>query len=135
MSKSTLRGAFTQTLLELAIQDKDIFALATDSRGSVTLGDFAKEKPEQTDKTAKKDKGAKKQKEESSSPFVNFLRHHVALIIIAFVFVLGLAGFLTACQRRSSANAPSAQQLKEISTRYVFFFHIVLFLLGFPKIS
>ncbi|MBQ9409389.1 MAG: transketolase family protein [Clostridia bacterium] len=47
MSKSTLRGAFTQTLLELAKQNKDIFALATDSRGSVTLGDFAKVKPEQ----------------------------------------------------------------------------------------
>ena len=47
MSKSTLRGAFTQTLLELAKEDRNVFALATDSRGSVTLGDFANELPEQ----------------------------------------------------------------------------------------
>ena len=47
MSKSTLRGAFTGRILELAKQDKDIFTLATDSRGSVTLGDFAKELPGQ----------------------------------------------------------------------------------------
>lgn len=41
------RKAFTETLLELARQDGRIFALATDSRGSVTLNDFVKELPEQ----------------------------------------------------------------------------------------
>ncbi|MBQ3669229.1 MAG: transketolase family protein [Clostridia bacterium] len=44
---STLRGAFTQRILELAKEDKSIFTLATDSRGSVTLGDYAKQLPEQ----------------------------------------------------------------------------------------
>ena len=47
MSMSTLRGAFTQRILELAKEDKSIFTLATDSRGSVTLGDYAKQLPEQ----------------------------------------------------------------------------------------
>lgn len=42
-----LRKAFTETLLELARADERIFALATDSRGSVTLGDFARELPHQ----------------------------------------------------------------------------------------
>lgn len=41
------RQAFTDTLLECAKEDKDIIALATDSRGSVTLGQFAEELPEQ----------------------------------------------------------------------------------------
>lgn len=41
------RKAFTNTLLELARADRDIVALATDSRGSVTLDLFAKELPEQ----------------------------------------------------------------------------------------
>ena len=41
------RKAITETLLELGKKDKRIFALATDSRGSVTLGDFVKELPEQ----------------------------------------------------------------------------------------
>ena len=41
------RKAFTEVLLELARRDARIFALATDSRGSVTLGDFAKELPNQ----------------------------------------------------------------------------------------
>ena len=41
------RKAFTETLLELARQDRRIFALATDSRGSVTLNDFVRELPEQ----------------------------------------------------------------------------------------
>ena len=41
------RKSFTDTLLELAKQDKDIIAVTTDARGSVTLGDFAKELPEQ----------------------------------------------------------------------------------------
>ncbi|MDO4160171.1 MAG: transketolase C-terminal domain-containing protein [Prevotellaceae bacterium] len=41
------RKSFTDTLLELAKEDKDIIAVTTDARGSVTLGDFAKELPEQ----------------------------------------------------------------------------------------
>lgn len=41
------RKSFTDTLLSLAREDKDIVALATDSRGSVTLTDFANELPEQ----------------------------------------------------------------------------------------
>ena len=41
------RKAFTETLLQLAKQDKDIIAVTTDARGSVTLGDYAKELPEQ----------------------------------------------------------------------------------------
>ena len=41
------RKSFTSTLLELARNDKDIIAVTTDARGSVTLGDFAKELPRQ----------------------------------------------------------------------------------------
>ncbi|MCL1819676.1 MAG: transketolase family protein [Oscillospiraceae bacterium] len=41
------RKAFTSTLLELAKNDPSIYAVATDSRGSVTLGDFAEQLPEQ----------------------------------------------------------------------------------------
>ena len=41
------RKSFTDTLLELAKSDKDIVAVTTDARGSVTLGDYAKELPEQ----------------------------------------------------------------------------------------
>ena len=41
------RKSFTDTLLSLAREDRDIVALATDSRGSVTLTDFANELPEQ----------------------------------------------------------------------------------------
>jgi transketolase len=41
------RQAFTDTLLALAREDKRIMALATDSRGSVTLTAFAAELPEQ----------------------------------------------------------------------------------------
>ena len=47
MSKRMAREAFTRTLLELAREDTRLFALATDSRGSVTLGDFARELPAQ----------------------------------------------------------------------------------------
>jgi transketolase len=49
MSAQTIpcRKAFTKTLLELAKSDRDIVALATDSRGSVTLGDYAKALPAQ----------------------------------------------------------------------------------------
>ena len=38
---------FTDTLLELAREDKDIIAVTTDARGSVTLGDFANNLPSQ----------------------------------------------------------------------------------------
>lgn len=41
------RKAFTEILLELAKQDQRIFALATDSRGSVTLNDFVQALPDQ----------------------------------------------------------------------------------------
>ena len=41
------RKSFTDTLLELAKNDKDIIAVTTDARGSVTLGDYAKELPQQ----------------------------------------------------------------------------------------
>ena len=41
------RKSFTDTLLSLARTDKDIVAVTTDARGSVTLGDFAKELPAQ----------------------------------------------------------------------------------------
>lgn len=41
------RKSFTDTLLELARADKDIVAVTTDARGSVTLGDFANELPQQ----------------------------------------------------------------------------------------
>ncbi|MBO4464376.1 MAG: transketolase family protein [Prevotella sp.] len=41
------RKQFTDTLLELAREDKDIIAVTTDARGSVTLGDFATALPQQ----------------------------------------------------------------------------------------
>jgi transketolase len=41
------RKEFTETLLSLAREDKNIIAVTTDARGSVTLGDFAKALPEQ----------------------------------------------------------------------------------------
>lgn len=41
------RKAITETLLELGREDSRIFTLASDSRGSVTLGDFVKELPGQ----------------------------------------------------------------------------------------
>lgn len=41
------RKAFTEKLLELAQKDKTIMVVATDSRGSVTLNDFAQILPEQ----------------------------------------------------------------------------------------
>lgn len=43
----TCREAFTKTLLELAKADPTLFAVATDSRGSVTLTEFAKTLPNQ----------------------------------------------------------------------------------------
>lgn len=47
MSGQALRAVFTRTLLETAKKRLEIFALATDSRGSVTLGDFADQLPAQ----------------------------------------------------------------------------------------
>ena len=41
------RKQFTETLLELARQDRDIIAVTTDARGSVTLRDYAQALPEQ----------------------------------------------------------------------------------------
>lgn len=41
------RKSFTDTLLELGKEDKNIIAVTTDARGSVTLTDFANELPEQ----------------------------------------------------------------------------------------
>jgi len=47
MRMDTVRMAFTRTLLELAREDQSIFGVATDSRGSVTLTEFADALPEQ----------------------------------------------------------------------------------------
>jgi transketolase len=47
MTTEAVRMAFTGALLEEAKGDKRIFAVATDSRGSVTLTDFADQLPEQ----------------------------------------------------------------------------------------
>ena len=41
------RKSFTDTLLSLAREDKDIVAVTSDASGSVTLNDFAKELPKQ----------------------------------------------------------------------------------------
>ena len=41
------RKSFTATLLELARKDSNIIAVTTDACGSVTLGDYAKELPDQ----------------------------------------------------------------------------------------
>ncbi len=41
------RKSFTETLLRLAEKDRDIVAVTTDARGSVTLTDFAQKLPEQ----------------------------------------------------------------------------------------
>lgn len=41
------RRSFTDALLKLAHLNKDIVAVTTDARGSVTLGKFAEELPEQ----------------------------------------------------------------------------------------
>ena len=45
--KPVRRKAITETLLELAKRDPLLYALASDSRGSVTLDDFAKQLPGQ----------------------------------------------------------------------------------------
>jgi len=41
------RKMFTNTLLELARKDSDVIAITSDARGSVTLGDFAIQLPQQ----------------------------------------------------------------------------------------
>lgn len=46
-NKVSCRKAFTSALLKYGRENKNIFALATDSSGSVTLGSFVKELPEQ----------------------------------------------------------------------------------------
>jgi transketolase len=46
-NKIPCRKAFTDTLLELAIKDKNIIAVTSDARGSVTLDAFADELPGQ----------------------------------------------------------------------------------------
>ena len=43
----TLRKAFTETLLELALKDKNIIVITSDATGSTTLDDFKKALPEQ----------------------------------------------------------------------------------------
>lgn len=47
MEKETLRGAFSQKILEEAKKDKDIIVVSTDSRGSASLGSYPQELPEQ----------------------------------------------------------------------------------------
>ena len=46
MAKVSCRKAFTAKLLELARENEKIYAVTTDSRGSVTIGKFAEELPE-----------------------------------------------------------------------------------------
>ena len=45
--KQACRKALTKTLLELGRENKNIVVVTSDARGSVTLGDFVKELPEQ----------------------------------------------------------------------------------------
>ncbi|MDR0450864.1 MAG: hypothetical protein LBH26_06335 [Treponema sp.] len=47
MAKVSCRKAFTKALLEAALKNPRIYAVATDSRGSVTLDSFARELPDQ----------------------------------------------------------------------------------------
>jgi len=47
MNPKPCRQAFTETLLDLAGKDRNIIAVTTDARGSVTLTDFALNLPEQ----------------------------------------------------------------------------------------
>lgn len=49
MQNSTIpcRKAFTETILEEAFKNKDIFVVASDSRGSATLDEYAEKLPEQ----------------------------------------------------------------------------------------
>ena len=48
MAKVSCRKAFTSTLLEQARENPNLWAVATDSRGSVTIGQFFKELPQQS---------------------------------------------------------------------------------------
>lgn len=48
MAKVSCRKAFTSLLLRRGREDSSIFAVATDSRGSVTMGDFYQELPAQS---------------------------------------------------------------------------------------
>jgi transketolase len=47
VAKVSCRKAFTKVLLEAALNNPRIYAIATDSRGSVTLDGFARELPDQ----------------------------------------------------------------------------------------
>ena len=47
INKTPCRKSFTDTLLEMAQQDKDIIAVTSDASGSATLTDFGKALPEQ----------------------------------------------------------------------------------------
>jgi transketolase len=47
MNKKPCREIFTETLLEIAENDKNILAVTSDARGSVTLNRYAKELPDQ----------------------------------------------------------------------------------------
>lgn len=47
MADKSCRQVFTETLLELAGKDRDIIAVTTDARGSVTLNGFAEKLPSQ----------------------------------------------------------------------------------------
>lgn len=47
MKKEAVRVAFTSALLDAARKDPTLYAVTTDSRGSVTLGDFAQQLPGQ----------------------------------------------------------------------------------------
>lgn len=47
VKEAACRNAFTAELLKLAKEDKDIVALTSDAKGSVSLGDFSNELPDQ----------------------------------------------------------------------------------------
>ncbi len=47
MEKATLRGAFSQKILQEAKKDRDIIVVCTDSRGSASLGSYPQELPDQ----------------------------------------------------------------------------------------
>ena len=47
MAKVSCRKAICSRILELAREDPRIYAVCTDSRGSVTIGDMAQELPDQ----------------------------------------------------------------------------------------
>ena len=47
MEKLACRKAFSRTLLELGRKNKNIYAVTSDARGSVTINEFARELPDQ----------------------------------------------------------------------------------------